>query len=195
MTLRTPSLQYRRTCPPCYSAHRPAKILLLPLTTLSFFYSPHDCISFTALASLGILFPSSSKGLCARRNRRSWTTHLYCGVFSNVLKSAPSPLYQYLSADEIRLLSCKIADSTLFWLLETSERRTAPRYNALSYCWGNSVKQSPIVCNGHSIKVTSSVAGALQMIAHSHEQADMRFWVDLLCLNREDEHEKEVRNA
>ena len=33
------------------------------------------------------------------------------------------------------------------------------------------------------------------MIAHSHAQADMRFWVDVLCLNREDEYEKEVHIA
>ena len=110
-----------------------------------------------------------------------------CNTTSNSLNSLPSPLYQHLSADDIRLLSCKITDGNPLWLLETSERRTAPKYNALSYCWGNGVKQSPIVCNGHSIKVTSSVAGALQMIAQSYTQVDTHFWVDALCLNQEDD--------
>ena len=118
-----------------------------------------------------------------------------CNTTSNSLNSASSSLYQHLSADDIRLLYCKIADGTPLWLLETSERRTAPKYNALSYCWGNGVKQSPIVCNGHSIKVTSSVAGALQMIAQSSTQVGTHFWVDALCLNQEDEHEKAVHIA
>ena len=116
-------------------------------------------------------------------------------INSDILNSAPSPFYQYLSANEIRLLSCKITDGTPLWLLKTFERRIAPKYNALSYCWGNSVKQSPIVCNGHSIKVTSSVAGALKMISQSHTQADKQVWVDALCLNQEDEHEKAVHIA
>ena len=118
-----------------------------------------------------------------------------CNTTSNVLNSAPSPLYQYLSADDIRLLFCRIADGTPLWSLETSERRTAPNYNALSYCWGNGVKQSPIICNGHPVNVTSSVAGALQMIAQSHTLVDTHFWVDALCLNQEDEHEKAVHIA
>ena len=118
-----------------------------------------------------------------------------CNTTSNDLNSALSPLYQPLSADDIRLLSCNIADGVPLWFLETFEKRTAPKYNALSYCWGNGVKQSPIVCNGHSIQVTSSVAGALQMIAQSHTLVDTHFWVDALCLNQEDEHEKAVHIA
>ena len=106
------------------------------------------------------------------------------------------PLYQYLSADCIRLLTCKTTDGTSdLWSLETFERRKAPQYNALSYCWGDDVKQSSIVCNGHCIKVTCSAAGALQMLAQDNNSVKSYFWVDAICLNQDDENEKAVHIA
>ena len=107
------------------------------------------------------------------------------------------PLYRYLAADCIRLLCHKTVDGTSdIWWLETFERRTAPPYDALSYCWGTDVKQPPLVCNGRCVKVTSSAAGALQMIARRHTQADAYCcWVDAICLNQDDEDEKAVHVA
>ena len=119
---------------------------------------------------------------------------------SDILNTTPPPLHQYRSVNDIRFLSCEITDGTPLWLLESFERQTATKSNALSYCWGNGVKQPPIVCNGHSIKVTSSVAGTFQMIAQSHTRNDAQVWMDevwmdALCLNQEGEHEKAVHNA
>ncbi|KAH8746879.1 heterokaryon incompatibility protein-domain-containing protein [Hyaloscypha finlandica] len=64
------------------------------------------------------------------------------------------------------------------------------RYDALSYCWGDTWKSDYVtaMCNGHPIKLGKNLALALQ---HMQFRTLPRIiWVDALCINQEDIQER-----
>ena len=102
-----------------------------------------------------------------------------------------SPLYEYLPAESIRLLSVKEVDGRNVHSLETFKKDEAPDYDALSYCWGEDVRSSAIICNGHTLEITPSLFGALQEVLKVG-MGNQPLWVDAICLNQNDEDEKAV---
>ena len=102
-----------------------------------------------------------------------------------------SPLYEYLPADRIRLLSVKEVDGRKLHSLETYRKDEAPDYEALSYCWGEDVRSSSIICNGHTLDITLCLSSALQEVLKVGK-GHRPLWVDAICLNQSDEDEKAV---
>ena len=102
-----------------------------------------------------------------------------------------SPLYEYLPAESIRLLSVKEVDGRRVHSLETFRKDETPEYEALSYCWGQDVRSSAIICNGNTLEITPYLSRALQevlKVGNDHRP----LWVDAICLNQNDEDEKAV---
>ncbi|KAL0934826.1 het domain protein [Colletotrichum truncatum] len=67
-----------------------------------------------------------------------------------------------------------------------------PSYIAISYTWGLPVPLLPIVVNGQKVKVHLNCWYALWQMRH-HGYTDQNFWVDSLCINQSDDHEKSVQ--
>jgi hypothetical protein len=62
-------------------------------------------------------------------------------------------------------------------------------YEALSYVWGNPNEKLPIVVDKHHFNVTINLHAAL---AHLRNHAFERIlWIDAICINQEDQAEKE----
>ncbi|KAF7920231.1 uncharacterized protein EAE97_011572 [Botrytis byssoidea] len=61
-------------------------------------------------------------------------------------------------------------------------------YLALSYTWGNIDKVEEVIIDSARIKVTSNLHMALQHLRSGEE--DQIFWIDALCINQENVHEK-----
>jgi hypothetical protein len=64
----------------------------------------------------------------------------------------------------------------------------APRYEALSYTWGNSNKARRIWVNGHSFEVTESAYEILR--TRSSFWASRLLWIDSICINQTSNDEK-----
>ena len=104
--------------------------------------------------------------------------------------------YQKLSAEqsEIRLLllfpASAFDEQIQCGIFKASLRRLenpAP-FNALSYVWGDPSGTVPIYLNGHQHQVTRNLESALRHLRHLKYKV---LWVDALCINQKDLHERE----
>ncbi|KAF2461212.1 heterokaryon incompatibility, partial [Lineolata rhizophorae] len=60
--------------------------------------------------------------------------------------------------------------------------RSSPKYEALSYTWGDALDRHSIACEGKTIRVTANLLSALQHL----RQPDVTriLWVDAVCINQ-----------
>ncbi|TVY38225.1 Heterokaryon incompatibility protein 6,OR allele [Lachnellula subtilissima] len=107
----------------------------------------------------------------------------------------PLLVYETLNSSnaDIRLLTVYIneaADNLHYQLVACSlNDNFRPIYGALSYVWGDPRITVPITINGSVIQVTENLAKALTALSHIPETLD-HLWVDALCINQSDVHEK-----
>lgn len=62
----------------------------------------------------------------------------------------------------------------------------APRYNALSYCWGSGNREESILCNGKGLLITKVLAEALKQVFVLDRNGTEWIWVDQICVNQVD---------
>ena len=69
----------------------------------------------------------------------------------------------------------------------------APRYEALSYAWGNTWDKVNITCDGISVWITQNLFDTLHKIRLPNRPRFL--WADAICINQEDmeERERQVR--
>ena len=103
-------------------------------------------------------------------------------------------IYQSLTArDETRLLilepgqntdqiSCGLLNVSLTW---------RARYEALSYTWGDPKSTKPVMCSGKNIDVTTNLHSALHHLRYPDRQRIL--WVDALCIDQNDDKDKETQ--
>ena len=104
--------------------------------------------------------------------------------------------YRALLPDSIRLLrllphedeNAPIQCQLFNYSLQESGKRTHP-YDALSYVWGGSDKPRPISIGEHDLPVTVKLHEALSRLRH--RSIERIIWVDAVCINQENEQEKE----
>ncbi|SCV45633.1 uncharacterized protein FFB14_08767 [Fusarium fujikuroi] len=72
--------------------------------------------------------------------------------------------------------------------LRTVDLRALPKFTALSYVWGHGFSQK-IACNGCDLNITQSCYEALTSLRDSCRS--LTIWVDAICINQEDNSEKE----
>ncbi|KAK4498285.1 hypothetical protein PRZ48_010943 [Zasmidium cellare] len=63
-----------------------------------------------------------------------------------------------------------------------------PPFEALSYVWGDSTKQRNILLNNRSFGITENLAAALSRVRLP--ETSRILWVDAICINQQDDHEK-----
>ena len=98
--------------------------------------------------------------------------------------------YPSLPQDSIRLFRIQSADGdTAICRLETYPRRIAPRYDAVSYCWGDDTTPATIQVNEHDLQIRKSLLAFLT--ASLDRNPPLRpLWIDAICLNQDDDVEK-----
>ncbi|KAF7937289.1 uncharacterized protein EAE98_001603 [Botrytis deweyae] len=64
-------------------------------------------------------------------------------------------------------------------------------YTALSYTWGSSSMDGSIECGGHDKAITTSLEMALQNMRK--EDHPIVMWIDQICINQDDNKEKEMQ--
>lgn len=107
-------------------------------------------------------------------------------------------LYQPLtSAKNIRLFtlfpSTGELDDHLVGTLSEVSLEASIEYDALSYVWGDASVRSSIAINGISFEATTNLISALKHLRPPPVAGPRVFWIDVICINQQDEKEKEVR--
>jgi hypothetical protein len=108
------------------------------------------------------------------------------------------PEYQYpqLPSTSIRLLrllpggkSPNILRGELFEYPIQGLDTTYHPYEALSYVWGSEEKPDAIIVNDKTLPITENLHRALlQLQPHDYHRV---IWIDAICIDQENEHEKE----
>jgi hypothetical protein len=98
-----------------------------------------------------------------------------------------------LGLDDIRILELspgKFKDEVVVQL-SSSSLKTAPHYEALSYCWGDRTITQPVICSSSVISITTNLHDALVYLRY--QDRSRYLWVDALCINQIDNEEKSSR--
>lgn len=73
-------------------------------------------------------------------------------------------------------------------LLRQASLLENPKYEALSYCWGDPSDRTEIICNSKSLSVPKTLAGALRGVRLTDRPRVL--WADAICINQRDASEK-----
>lgn len=103
------------------------------------------------------------------------------------LTPTPSPIYTPLDSDSgqfrlVRLLPPRPYDDVIRCELSPACLEDRPRYEVLSYVWGEQEASRPILLNDRPWSVRPVLANALRRLRY--EDADRHIWVDALCIDQ-----------
>lgn len=102
-------------------------------------------------------------------------------------RSSPD-VYQPLGENEIRLLTVSPGqlDDPVRCTLEqvTLLEESPPRYETISYCWGDATLQAQMQINDLLADVTFSAHAAIRCMRR--RDAERRLWIDAICINQAD---------
>ncbi|KAH9909693.1 heterokaryon incompatibility protein-domain-containing protein [Xylariomycetidae sp. FL2044] len=105
--------------------------------------------------------------------------------------SSVSP-YRPLREDgtEIRIVTLlpNVFDAPIECELEHVRLEAEGNYEAVSYCWGKWENLQHIQLDGQAYKVTPNLFAGLRYLRH--DDSPRRLWIDSLCINQNDMHEK-----
>jgi hypothetical protein len=99
-------------------------------------------------------------------------------------------------SDEIRLLRLhpRTPDWVLKCTIEHAKLSETPKYEALSYMWGEEANRGSknlhtVQIEGTSLRVKENLRAALRQLA-PRENTSRLMWIDAVCINQEDDREK-----
>ncbi len=104
------------------------------------------------------------------------------------------PIYQPLNKGEIRLLTLKPSEdpfATLEGNIYPKALDDKPRFEALSYVWGDPSVTEDMELDGRQVAVTTNLASALR--SFRERDRPIVLWVDALCINQSDDSEKSAQ--
>lgn len=128
--------------------------------------------------------------------------------FLSPTMSRTGSVYRSLTGSDIRLvrLAPGTTNENVGELVYVSLGK-APRYYAISYVWGEEEEGRSVSLNGQSFDVTSNLFELLQFLRRWQQEGrvlhrgqkcipldgDTLFWIDALCINQSNAHEKSVQ--
>ncbi|ETN41540.1 uncharacterized protein HMPREF1541_03476 [Cyphellophora europaea CBS 101466] len=94
------------------------------------------------------------------------------------------------TATAIRLLAIQPGEhgSDLICEVKHDDLDAKPAYEALSYVWGNAKDTIEVICNDRKVSITRNLADALHRLRQTGQVRIL--WVDALCINQTDVHER-----
>ncbi|KAK4158319.1 hypothetical protein C8A00DRAFT_28826 [Chaetomidium leptoderma] len=120
------------------------------------------------------------------------------GAVQNHCSSSARYHYRRLQGTSyIRLLELRPAstdDEILSFDLVQADLDAKPRYQALSYEWGEKTGSIPVQCGDRTVLVTPNLKDVLRQI-RSREGLVVTLWVDAVCINQEDLPERSQQVA
>jgi len=99
--------------------------------------------------------------------------------------------YQSLTGDEVRLLKILTVEDDIVCNLIHHSLTNAPSFQALSYVWGTESPSEFIQCDGANLMATPHLLNGLQTL--SRQVGAELLWIDAICVNQEDDDEKEIQ--
>ncbi|MCJ1354564.1 MAG: hypothetical protein MMC33_004553 [Icmadophila ericetorum] len=75
--------------------------------------------------------------------------------------------------------------------IEISKSGENPKYEAISYCWGDIADRESILCNDQEFSVTVSLASALRNFRDNHQTVIL--WADAICIDQENISERNAQ--
>ena len=97
--------------------------------------------------------------------------------------------------DTIRVIEIRPGSSIdlVFCRLKTVRLSENPRYEALSYCWGDPIFNQQIQCNERGLAITTNLYVALKQLRYPTEPRIL--WADAICINQHNitERNQQVR--
>jgi hypothetical protein len=72
--------------------------------------------------------------------------------------------------------------------LEVVKLSASPKYEALSYVWGQGVASNPVLLDGVHLQITPNLDTALRHLRHGSDRRLL--WIDALCINQNDLKER-----
>ena len=105
----------------------------------------------------------------------------------------PVTLFRYdplVGGGTIRILEIRPGSGIdlVFCRLRTVRLSEKPRYEALSYCWGDLTFNQQIHCNDKPLAITTNLYAALTRLRHITEPRVL--WADAICINQQDTNER-----
>jgi len=73
--------------------------------------------------------------------------------------------------------------------------RKEPKYEALSYTWGDPRETFPILLNGEVVQATKTLVSALRHLRYTEEGKVRVMWIDAVCINQSDVEEKNHKSG
>lgn len=101
-----------------------------------------------------------------------------------------SPLFTRGSIRVVELLPGAFNDA-IECEISSAELESEPAYEALSYTWGDPNDTNVIVINGRRFDITVNLECALRHLRRL--DAKRPLWIDAICINQQDEREKETQ--
>lgn len=105
-------------------------------------------------------------------------------------------IYSVLPERGIRLLTIhpgSSSDRIKCDILMATLTDLPPFYCALSHVWGSGLEVESILLNGEEFYVRKNMAETLCCLRRAEQH--VTFWVDALCINQDDEDEKNCANS
>ncbi|KAI0436531.1 heterokaryon incompatibility protein-domain-containing protein [Xylaria telfairii] len=102
-------------------------------------------------------------------------------------------IYSPLPQGAVRLLrfTSDARTNNLEFELSIFQIEEAPRFNALSYCWGDNLsKSASIQCNGCHMMITPILRDALQELITLNHGYIGWLWIDQICIDQANESER-----
>jgi hypothetical protein len=101
--------------------------------------------------------------------------------------------YKYtelLDRDSIRLMTLQPGRNgdDLYCSLSEVPLRKAPKYEALSYVWGDAIMAESICCDGSPLYITDTLKIAIQRLRRP--ELPRLLWIDQICIDQSDDNER-----
>lgn len=92
--------------------------------------------------------------------------------------------------DTIRIIEIRPGSDIdlVYCRLRTVRLSEKPRYEALSYCWGDPTFNQQIQCNEQRLPITTNLYAALKQLRYNTEPRIL--WADAICINQHDTDER-----
>ncbi|KAF7885849.1 uncharacterized protein EAF02_004358 [Botrytis sinoallii] len=91
----------------------------------------------------------------------------------------------------LQILPSPYSHSSINTTLVNATLGESEPYEALSYCWGDASVKVPITVNGKKFDVTTNLFAAMQKLRKT--DVNRRIWIDAICINQNDNDEKNTQ--